>query len=193
MLASDHDDRAFRRRGIAVITQDEEASVQALLELAPTSRPEFVMPIAFDARAAKSRVVLLAMAALRPTELAGGQPIDVAKLVRERDVNAFRPLFPSGGPPASGPANRLLLAGDGSAAATVRAYIEQYGIDTPTLRAHAIDAITATAILDRDPARGLAQRSKLLAESVQSQGDRMAAWGYTDRPSLEYLMRQAAP
>lgn len=193
MLASDHDDRAFRRRGIAAITQDEEASVQALLELVSASKTEFVMPIAFDARSAKSRVVLLAMAALRPAELPGGQPIDVAKLVRDRDVNAFRLLFPSSGPATSGPANRLLLAGDGSAAATVRAYIEQYGIDTPTLRSHAIDAITATAILDRNSARALARRTELLAESVQSQSDRMAAWGRTDRPSLEYLMRQAAP
>ncbi len=190
LLASDHDDRAFRRRGVAAVSPDEEASVQALLSLVPKIRPEFVMPAAFDARGAKSRLVLLGMASLRPQDLVnGGGEIDVAKLVRERDARAFRPLFPSTG---GGPANRLLLPGDGSAAPSVRAFIEQRGIHDPALRSHAIDAATAVAIHNDDATQALELRNKLLADSVENLGNRMAQWGRTDRPSLEYLMKQAA-
>lgn len=191
LLASDHDDRAFRRRGVTAVTSDEEASVQALLKLVPTSRPDFEMPESFDARGAKSRLVLLGMASLGPQELANDAlAIDITRLVRERDARAFRPLFPSAG---GGPANRILLPGDGSAATSVRAFIARHGIDAPALRSHAIDAGVAAAIRDDDHPRALLQRTQLLAESVQNLGNRMAAWGRTDRPSLEYLMKQAAP
>lgn len=192
LLAPEHDDRAFRRKGVAAITADEEASVQALLQLAPASRIQVELPPAFDARGARSRLVLLGLASLGPRDLEAGHLIDVAALVRERDADAFRPLFPPAGAATSSPANRILLLGDGSAASSVRTFIEQRGVDDPVLRSHAIDAAVAEAIRDRDPERALARRAELVANSVQALGDRMAAWGRTDRPSLEYLMRQAS-
>lgn len=192
LMATEHDDRTFRRKGVAAVTADEEASMQALLRIVPASRAEIELPAAFDARSAKSRLVLLGMASLGPRDLERGQPIDVAGLVRERDVDAFRPLFPPAGAVTSSPANRVLLVGEGTAAASVRAFIEQHGVDDPVLRSHAIDPAVAAAIQDRSSERALARRAQLLANAVKTLGGRMAAWGRSDSPSTEYLMRQGA-
>jgi len=190
IIDTEHDDRALRRKGIAAITSDEEGSVQRLLEVARRQRLEIVLPSAFDARSARSRIVLLAMASLHPLHLDDGAPIDVSKLVQAEDVDAFRAVFPGG---AGGPANRILLPGAGSALATLRDFIEKVGGDHPALRSHAIDSDVAMAIRDGDATTALAKRTELLRIAAQSLGDKMAAWGRSDRPSLEYLLQQAAP
>jgi hypothetical protein len=192
LVVTEHDDRAFRRSGIAAITADEEASMQALLQLVPAARLELELPAAFDPQSARSRLVLLGMASLAPRELERGQPIDVAVLVRTRDVDAFCPLFPPGSGETRGPANRVLLPNNGPAADSLRAFIERHGVDDPVLRSHAIDPAIAAAIRDGDSECALARRAQLLASTVNSLVGRMAAWGRSDRPSLEYLMKQAS-
>lgn len=191
-LAPEHDDRAFRRKGISAIDADEEASMQALLRVVPAARSEFDVPPVFDARGAKSRLVLLGMAALGPRDLDDGQPIDIARLIRERDASAFRPLFPPSGADTRSPANRVLIAGQGSAAAQLRAFIQQRGVDDPVLRSHAIDPITAEAIRSHDVEQAIARRGRLLADSTNTLGARMAAWGRSDSPSLEYMMKRGS-
>jgi hypothetical protein len=192
LLAPDHDDRVFQRGGVAAIASDEEASMQALLRLVPASRVEVELPTTFDPRGAKSKLVLLGMSSLCPRSLERGQPIDIAGLIREREVDASRPMFPPAGDQARGPANRILLPGDSSAATDLRAFIEQHGVEDPVLRSHAIDPAVAAAIRDRDIARALAQRAQLLASSVKALANRMAAWGRSDSPSTEYLMKQGS-
>jgi hypothetical protein len=188
LLALRHDALAFQRSGIAAISSDEEASVQALLRLVPSTQTEVAVPAAFDDGSADSRLALLGMASRRPQELKDrGSAIDVTRLIRERGAQAFRPLFSTG----DGPANRLLLPGDGAAAASVRAFIARHGVDDAVLRSHAIDAAVAAAIRDDDTPTALARRAKLLASSIQTLSNRMAEWGRSDRPSLEYLMRLA--
>lgn len=192
-LDTEHDDRSLRRKGVAAVTSDEEASAQALLQLVSRQRSQFAMPSEFDARSAKSRLVLLGMASLGPQELDdGSEPISIADMVLRRDVDAFRPLFRPVGRATASPANRILLPGSGSAAATLRAFINQVGVDHPVLRSHAIDPGVAMAIVDADAEAGLAFRAGLLTDTVQRLGDRLAAWGRTDRPSLDYLMKRAA-
>jgi hypothetical protein len=198
LLAPEHDARALLRAGMTAVVADEEASVQSLLQLAPTSQP----PLALDARVASRRLALLGLASLNPVSLAhDSSTIDVAALIRARGDEAARPLFELMHEATRGPANRLLLPGEGPADAEVRAFIAGRGrhgrhglagLDDPILRSHAIDASVAEAILDGDVPRALARRAALLASSVQSLGDRLAEWGRTDRPSLEYLMRLAS-
>lgn len=192
LSSSAPDDRAFQDAAIAAITPDEEASMQALLRLAPASRADFAIPAAFDARDAASRLVLLGMAAMGPRDLEAGQPIHMAGLLREHGADALPLLFPLGGAATHGPANRLLLPGDGAATAALRAFIDRHGPDDPVLRSHAVDPVVAAALHDDDPERALARRAQLLANSLDSLSSRMAAWGRSDRPSLEYLMKQAS-
>jgi hypothetical protein len=192
LLAPEHDDFAFRRRGVAAITSDEEASMQALLRIVPAARVEVELPTVFDPRSAKSRLVLLGMSSLSPRSLERGQPIDIAGQIRERDVDAFRPMFPPAGDQTRGPANRILLPGDDSAVTALRAFIEQHGVEDPVLRSHAIDPVVAAAIRDQDVAHALARRAQLLASSVRTLANRMAAWGRSDSPSTEYLMKQGS-
>ncbi len=192
LLARDHDDRAHCAKGVAAVTADEEASMQALLRLVPASRTDFEMPATFDARDAGSRLVLLGMASLGPMKLEEGQPIHVPGLVREQGVDAFRPLFPLAGGETRGPANHVLLPGEGPALTMIRAFIERHGVDDPALRSHAIDPAVAAALAAHDPEQALARRARLLADSVNTLGSRMAEWGRSDSPSTEYLMRKAS-
>lgn len=194
ILDTEHDDRALRRKGVAAVSDDEEASVQTLLGLVDKRRREFRMPAAFDARSAKSRIVLLGMASLNPQILDdGSEPIDVAQLIVERDAEAFRPLFPTGGLATASPANRVLLPGPGSAAGAFRHFIDEFGFDHPVLRSHAIDSVVAQTFSAGLVDAALMLRAELLAAGVQRLGDRMAAWDRSDRPSVDYLMRRAAP
>jgi hypothetical protein len=193
-LTPEPDERALAREGVAAIAADEERSMQALLRIVPASPVELAVPATFDARGAQSRLALLGMASLGPRNLHRHQPtIDVAALIRERDASAYRPLFPPDGGETRGAANRILLPGDGPAAPALRTFIELHGVDDPALRSHAIDPIVAAAIRDRAPERALARRAQLLASSVTTLGRRMAAWGRSDAPSVEYLMRQGSP
>jgi len=185
------DDRVLKRRGVMAVTEDEEASVQELLALVPP-RPwdERLFPNTFDARSAESRIVLLAMTALVPRHL-DGTPVDVAALINEYDVKAFRPLFP----PTNGiqiPANRILLPGTGSAREELRHFIEAQGTDHEILRSHAITPVTAEAILANNIGEALVQRTTFLDQKVMDTGYRFAEWDHTDRPSIDYLLRLAA-
>lgn len=191
-LAADPDDRAIKRRGVSSINRDEEASVQALLTLVPKQAPMFEIADQFDAGSAHSRIILLAMASLRPARLADGSKIDIASEIRERDVDAFRALFPLHGGVTRSPANRLLLPGPGSAASTLREFIERTGLDHPTLRSHAISPDVAQAIVDRDEATAVHLRSEQLVRAVNMLGQRLAEWGRTDRPSIQYVLELGA-
>jgi hypothetical protein len=194
-LSRDVDERTLKRRGIASIDGDLEASVQRLLELVRGDRPSlnFVTPNAFDARATQSRLALLGMASRKPRRL--GSPampdmseIDVAELIRQADLAAFRPLFPL----SEGPENRLLLPGSGVAFEELRSFIRAYGVDHPVLRSHLIEPPAARAILEDNMMGALNHREGVLDGAVDELGDRLAEWGRSDRPSLDYLLAQAA-
>lgn len=195
LLSPDLDERTLRRRGVASITDDEEASVQALLALVSDERPvKFRAPDSFDARSARSRLVLLGMASLRPRRLtatgSGDGFIDVAALIGDVDREAFRPLFPLTGGATAKPANRLLLPGRGAAALELRAFIEEHGITDEILRSHAITPDAARAILADEPLEALVLREHHLDELVDAIGSRLAERERNDRPSLEYLLAQ---
>jgi hypothetical protein len=186
------DDRLLKRRGVSSVIDDEEASVQRLLGLLPAEPAAVVVGDHFDARSAHSRIILLAMASLRPGSLGGGGAIDVAALIRERDVDAFRPLFPLQKGITRSPSNRVLLPGRGSAAAEIRACIEERGIEDAVLRSHGISPDVAEAILDRDAQRAISLRSENLRRAMLHLGQRLAEWGRSDRPSIEYLLHLGA-
>lgn len=192
------DDRTLKRRGVACITDDEEASAQALLTLVPDSqRVNYLISDSFDARSAQSRIALLGLASLHPRALGMDSPsdtseVDIAALIRNVDRDAFRPLYPLTGGATTSPANRVLLPGQGPAVFEVRSFIQVHGIDHPVLRSHAIPPEVATEILDGELENALGSRTDEIDALVEDLGGRLAEWGRTDRPSLEYLLAQAA-
>lgn len=191
-LATAHDDRALKRRGVSSIGDDEEASVQALLALAPKDPGVFEMSEQFDARSAHSRIVLLAMASLHPARLEDGSRVDIAAEIRDRDADAFRAIFPLHGGATRSPANRLFMPGTGSAAGSLRDLIAAGEPDQAILRSHAITPHVAQAIVERDEVRAIQLRADLLVRAVNALGHRLAEWGRTDRPSIQYVLEQAA-
>lgn len=198
-LGMELDERTFKRRGIASIDDDLEASVQNLLELVRSDRASinFMAMSAFDARAAESRLALLGMASRKPRrlglpEMVDTSEIDVAELIRTVDLEAFRPLCPPSEEFTSIPANRLLLPGRGPAFEELRSFIRAQGTDHPVLTSHLITPRAAQAILDDDVVELLNERQDAVNGEVDSLGQRLAEWGRSDRPSLEYLLAQAS-
>jgi len=197
-LSRDVDERTFKRRGVADIDDDLEASVQRLLELVNNDHPssDFFAPNAFDARAAQSRLALLGMASRKPrrlglTTMADTSEIDVAQLIQEADLAAFRPLFPLNGF-SSEPANRLLLPGSGAALNDLRSFILAHGVDHAVLKSHLIWPRAARAIIEDDVVAFLNERIDDVNGAVEGLGTRLAEWGRSDRPSLDYILAQAA-
>jgi hypothetical protein len=156
-----------------------------------------VAPNTFDARAAQSRLALLGMASRKPrrlglTAMIDTSEIDVAELIRQADLAAFRPLYPLVGGVTSRPENRLLLPGSDAAFEELRSFIRAQGIDHPVLTSHLIRPRAAQAILENNVVKALDDREEALNVEVDKLGDRLAEWGRSDRPSLDYLLAQAA-
>jgi Protein of unknown function DUF262 len=197
LLSRDTDERTLKRRGISGIDDDLEASVQRLLDLVSSGWQCFAAPNTFEARAAQSRLAMLGMASCKPKRLettatGDANEIDVAELIRQAELAAFRPLFPLSGGLTSIPANRLLLPGSGAALPELRSFIRAHGVDHPILRSHLIEPDVAQAILDDDMVAALNNRMERVDWAVEMLGARLAEWGRSDRPSLDYLLAQAA-
>ncbi|MBP8810447.1 MAG: DUF262 domain-containing protein [Kofleriaceae bacterium] len=192
-LSPSVDDRTLRRRGVSAVEADEEASAQRLLALVESNRRDgFRLPDRFDARAADSRLVLLALAAHQPRVLAprDDATLDVASALTAHDKDVFRPVFPGSGAAWSSPANRVLSVGVGSARSELVAEVTGSGRDTRLLRSHLIDPNAAAALIDNDPARFVAVRGAALVAAVDAMGARLAEWGHNDRPSIAYLLAE---
>jgi hypothetical protein len=183
------DERTLLRRGVDGIEEgDEERSAQKLLLLVPKERRDpYSLPQRFDARAAGSRLALLGMASLRPLSLGQGTSIDIAELIEQHDVDAFRRVFPN----EESPANRLLLPGSGSARKELVESIMENGLVSPLLLSHAISPEAAEALRRGDTGSFLERRRSRVEDAVDQLGERLAAWSRTDRPSINYLLKPA--
>lgn len=187
------DDRTVRRRGVAAVSEDEEASAQALLRLVDHQRRgRFTLPERFDARAAATRLVLLGLAAHRPRLAPAADQavseLDIAASIREVDRDAFRQIFPGSGGPLSSPANRILLPGPGSARPTLVALAAELSADHPFFASHLVPPAAVAALLDDDVEAFVGARAPELSTAVEGLASRLAEWGSSDRPSIEYIL-----
>ncbi len=196
--ATAFDERTLRRRGIRDVNRnDEEKSAQALMKLVhgePSSR--FELPEALDARAASSRLVLLALASLGPRDLRTGSPIDVAAHIDKLDVDAYvRIVSPQRRSleMARSPANRTLhpRSGPRPLQSLVLDRIRTHGPGDPVLASHVIDEQAALLLAEGDLRGFLSARAGLLTEEVKQLGMRLAGWRRNDRPSIDYILREA--
>ena len=193
--AAFYDERTLLRHGVAAISSREEASVHQLLSLVPNNRRvQYELPLRFDARAADSRVALIAMAALQPLDVLTGESIDVAALIETHHVAAFRKIIDDRQrrtPFATSPANRALLGGHGAAKKDFLEAAASRGLESAELRSHGVTCRAITALLVGDSETFLSERALSIQAAVQELGDRLAAWSRNDRPSIAYLLNQA--
>ena len=186
------DERTLLRHGVAVIEGNPEDSTQRLLSLVPSNFPsEFLYntPKRFDARAAESRFALLGMASMEPLSL-DGKRIDVAELVEERDVAAFRTIIPNSSEITHSPANRILLPGSGLARRELISL--ERSPDTAVLQSHGI-SVRAFDALQRDQfSEFIVAREFAIEAAVQRLGDRLAAWSRNDRPSIHHVLNSVS-
>jgi hypothetical protein len=185
------DERTLLRHCLDAIEGDEpERTMQKLLgEIPRTKEAGFTLPQKFDARAADSRIILVALSSLHPLNLENGKLIDIADLVEEHDLNAFRKIVSVG--IEAIPANRVLLPPmNRGVREEFLDLINKEGADSKVLRSHCIDKNAAELLRHGKLDDFLSSRGKLLTEIVDSFGLRLAAWGESDRPSISYILQQ---
>ncbi len=188
--AGSFDDRTLRRRGIVKVSDDDEESVQALLGLVHRERPRSPeLPQAFDARADASRIALLALVHRGPRDLDRGKLIDVAGLLEQQDKDAFAKILNRPGfLQARSPSNRIIQPKGASVHGLLLDRISRNGTDDPVLASHAIDPQAADRLVANDLEGFLGRRAENLTKDIRLFGERVAAWDYNDRPSVEYLL-----
>lgn len=190
LLTADFSDQKMllRRSVTAIQAGDEERCVQELLSLVSKKSRTYVLPRRFEALSADSRLALLGLASLRPLDLKGGAPIDVPAHVEQQAADAFRRIFPDGQMLGASPANRILLAGSGTARRELIALSRLHGRESSVLLSHAISPCAADALLGGDAQTFLQERRDTVEEAVNHLGERLAAWSRNDRPSIRYLL-----
>ena len=187
------DERTLLRHSLDAIKGDEaERTMQILLAEIPRTRGSgFTLPQKFDARAADSRIVLIALSSLHPLDPENGKSIDISDLIEEHDLNAFRKIISIGTEITHGPSNRILLP---PIVKGVRRelidLVNREGPNSKLLKSHCINENAAELLRDGEFDEFLLCRGKLLTEIVDSFGSRLAAWGMSDRPSISYILQQ---
>ncbi|MCC5899249.1 MAG: DUF262 domain-containing protein [Phormidium sp. BM_Day4_Bin.17] len=187
------DERTLLRRSLGAIEGNEaERTMQKMLgEIPKTKGSGFALPQKFDARAADSRIVLVALSSLHPLNPENGKPIDIADLIEEYDLNAFQKIISGGTEVTYGPSNRILLS---PIVKGVRKeiidLIDREGSNSKILKSHCIDKNAAELLGRGEHDEFLSCRRKLLTETVNSFGSRLAAWDMNDRPSIDYILQK---
>ncbi|WP_072621010.1 DUF262 domain-containing protein [Spirulina major] len=183
------DERTLLRHSLDAIEGNEpEKTMQKLLVQIPRTKGlDYTLPQKFDARAADSRIILVALSSLHPLHPENEKPIDIAELIEEYDLNAFRKII-SVGTEAS---NRILLP---PIVKGVRKelidLINREGPDSEILKSHCVNRNAAELLRDGKFDEFLSCRGKLLIETVDSFSSRLAAWDMSDRPSINYILQQ---
>ncbi len=205
------DERTILRRGVLTLRAgNDEEQAQQLVHLIPTVLSEqlhYQVPARFDARAAETRLALLGMYALRPL-LDTGEPVKLAELLVSRSKAGLRTIVPSAARHndlLTSPANRILLPGARPTPEQEALFEEdveeqfQLGISYERLlqldyrtnerffASHAIDARAFLALQQGDTDIFLQRRADSLQTTVRQLGDRLAAWGQSDRVSIARL------
>jgi hypothetical protein len=176
----------------AIEGNEPEKTMQILLGEVPRSKgSSFALPRKFDARATDSRIILVCLSSLRPLNPENEKTIDIADLIEEHDLNAFRKIISTGTEATHHPSNRILLP---PIAKGVRKeivdLINREGPGSRILKSHCIDRNAAELLRAGKLDEFLSCRGELLIEEVESFGSRLAGWDMNDRPSIKYILQK---
>jgi len=206
------DERTILRHGVLMLRAgNDEEQAQQLLRLIPANelseQLRYQLPTRFDARAAESRLALLGMYSLKPL-LETGEPVRLTELLISRSKAGLRTIIPASTNNSdliSSPANRILLPGAQPTIEQQALFEEdeagqfQLGISYQKLlrldyktnknffASHAISAAAFQALQKGKVDAFLQHRRDLLQKNVRDLGDRLAAWGQSDRVSIKRI------
>ena len=188
-----HEGTLLRHSLKAIEGSDPEQTLQRLLKVVPhTKEKKFTLPQKFDARRAYSRIVLVALSSLEPRSLENGSIIDIADLFEENGRNAFRRIMGEQEAKATQrPANGILLPPTTEdIQQKLVELIQRDGTDSLILHSHCINQEAAEKLVNGEFDHFLSLRGRLMEETVDKFGSRLAAWGVNDRPSINHILQQ---
>lgn len=187
------DERTLARRGVALLKPghaEEQARVLlGLVANTPLEPAWFKLPPRFNAQAANGRLALLGLYTFAPIQ-ADGEPIELDALVQARESGGFRRIILTGKGPdslTSSAANRILLP-DGPLSVRQELLQQPYAQKPAFFASHGISEAAWHKLDENDLTAFLRLRHHALEEAVQRMGDRLAAWGQSDRVSIDQLI-----
>ncbi len=189
-------ERAILRQGVASLKPgNAEDNALHLLKLIPTTLPadlEYRLPGRFNARTAENRLAMLGLISLHPLAGPAQSSIDIPNLVEKYDLEAFRSIIPINSrgrqtiPLIQNPANRILLPGNGSAKQELATF--DYTNNEAFFDSHGINFKAWHYLVKGEADKFLQERHTLLEQTTRTMGNRLAAWGQRDRPSIAHLL-----
>jgi hypothetical protein len=191
------DERSILRKSISILVGgNDELQAQSLLGLVPNDLPHslyYQLPNRFDARSADSRLALWGLYSQQPM-LKNRQYVlidDVEEAVQEQSrkgwptiINNKRMVFDDM-PSAFGPANRILLPDAVGLATWLLNADWQENADF--LMSHIINSNALDALHNHDREGFLYLRGQAIEQVVRLQSNRLAAWGQSDRISIDQI------
>ncbi len=192
-ISSDHrgDAVSLRRTLRAIDPKNEERSVQNLLAEAgaPPSEPLLLRPFKFNH--ARTKLQLVALAALAPRHMETGEELDIAQLCEQSNGPTVRLFSKNLIPEMEGLANRLLHSA--IAHASPRRKLAQCR-EEAILRSHLVSPEARQALRDSNFEKFLRLRETDLQQYVGSFLEAKAEWDPADRdrPSLAALVVEDA-
>jgi hypothetical protein len=203
LSAAHRGDTVSTRHVLDQIDGAEDDSVQRLLSgshVRPAKLPDASSP--FNFRHAESKLELLALLDLRPSDLSSKRSVETADLV-EAESGRMRELprvFTAGSHGASGPhtsvANRLAHPPrSGLRRAIVdQAQLQRVGVASADVHeffgSHGIDGAAVAALFHANASEFLAARQHQLRKHFESFFSRRAQWEESDRPPLAALLTE---
>lgn len=189
------DERTLLRHSLNKIGEhDQEKTVQELLKVIPKERDsDYVLPRRFDARAADSRIFLVALNFRKPLDLETENLIDVANLVEKHDLNAFRKIVSRGDETTHSPANRILLPPyyDINLEKKLVDLFSRGLVTQAVLNSHCVSIEAIKLLKEGKKNQFLELRNEEIIKTVNELEIRLAAWDSNDRPSIRYILEES--
>jgi hypothetical protein len=190
---------AVVRASLAAIGTAEERSVQELLAMTPPASVRGPDSRGYNFRAARTKLQINALLALKPRDLRSGEIIDGPVLIGKMGASALPRIFstqPKGAPTRPIQSARLRVMMQALANRLIHPSVEAQSLLTtvrhapqsPHLLSHGIGTEAAAALRAGDALGFLRSREDFLFDHVRQFLNSKARWGESDRGSLQSLI-----
>ncbi len=175
------------RRAVVAVTDDEDASVQALLAQVPRHPQAPPLPAVFDARNGMARLAALVMALQHPADPTSDERGDVFAWLEEHGAKVFA-RFPRAALRShhrNGPATRFISPGISGARMRLQLGLwAKHDLNHHALQSHLVTPDAARALLASNHDAFISRRTRALQDAANALFKAMAEPEHSDRPPL---------